>query len=264
MSRRILLTPRQGQLRAASRMTPGTKMWSEQPVGTRKERLILPVEREGIVPVPLLPPESLRYLEFGADVTGTGQSAYLSLFAGEQAIIVVASQTGQPITVNTAGWTLLAATSGGGVDSAVVTRIAPANETILVASVGPETHPFNQLHARGLAFTSLSTYNFEARLKGQSGGDPVIFTAWGGFPETYHLRVLVSRGAYGGWGTPGAQHGAGGLLSPTPDWWNWGGWSPSIEAYLLGTWNSGAFYAAGGGGIIGPRAWCEWHIRMGG
>lgn len=41
MSRRSPLTVTQSQIRAASRMTPGTSMWSEQPLAEKRDRYIL-------------------------------------------------------------------------------------------------------------------------------------------------------------------------------------------------------------------------------
>jgi hypothetical protein len=268
MSRRTLLAPIQNQRRAASRMTVGTRMWSEQPVTEERPRYWAPLlEEPG--EEPLIPPSGMRYIDFDQDIGGP-LTAYVGLAANEQTILFCTSansqSTGggapQTMTIDP-GWTILAQGVLAYTFWAIVTRNSYVNETVPVVSVGAETHSWNRLVVRGFAFLGEDRYKFIPSAPWQTVNPTVTLHAWGGDPSALRMRALVSDGCYNNWlaglgNSSGHYQSELGSLSPTTSWWR-----PftAPATYLTSAWAAGDS-RHGSFGVYGPVTWIEYHIEV--
>jgi hypothetical protein len=249
-------------------------MWSEQPVNTPQSRFVVSRPPDIPLPPPFYPPRGMRYIDFMADIGGgnPGQQMYVTLNAGEQVVLVLSCS--QPITVDS-GWATLLSTNAGGsiggsMRSMVVTRTAPANETIRVCYTGPETHQFNSLNGNGFALASDSAYRFAPIVRAQGQGLPITLHDWGGDPRAFRMRVLSTNSIYAGWSGNGNESGHAtnnlGYISPLSSWWHTGPYyeypNSSVPAeYLVAPWPAGSWYT-GSFGFLGPPTWVEWHIEV--
>ena len=265
MSRRGALTQRQAQIRAASRMTPGTRMWSEQPLVDHRGRWVLgkvpPIEGPPI----MYPPYSLQYIKYQG---GAPQSYYVTLAARQQAVFVCSAPPGQPMTIGY-GWIVLDDETYGNQRTIVVTRTALANETTLVVSTPGKTFLWNELGMAGFVLTpdtfSQQQYKFTLAAKWQTIGNGVTLHPWSGPESNYRMRCLTARGLYNNWeGANGDESGhyqlQMGLLSPQSTFYHPYGVSDA-QAYLTQDWNSGT-WSHSSIGAAGACHWTEHHIQL--
>lgn len=242
-------------------MTVGTRMWSEQPVHTPIERFRVPSP----TPVkPLIPPSAMTYVDIDSDIGGAPLTLTINLTAGQQALLVVSSNAGQPITV-AAGWTVLSQEGYSSMLYAVITRKVTVTGTYNVATAGPEAHPFNRLVATGFVFTSTIDYTFTPSIIARTVANTVTMHAWGGASSAYRMRALVTRGMYNNWIGNGADSGHAqsqlGYLSAKTSWWQPWTIGSNPEAYLLGNFPAGT-WTHDSIGVAGVPTWVEYHIGM--
>jgi hypothetical protein len=259
VSRRSRLYGSQAQYRAASRMTVDTKMWAEQPLLPLVDRYrTTPVEVIMIPPPPWYPPTGMRYV--ASTVDAGPNSISMTFYAGEQVMVCCSTNTNQPQTIGP-GWTIVDQGSIGSVTWAVITRTFLVDETVVVSSVGAETHPWNKFSVRGYAFQGLSPYKFHVRQVWNTISPTVELHSWQGAWSSYRLRCLVSNGCYNAWMTGGSGHGdldLGGI-DPRPSWYQASG---PPETFMRTTWASG-FFTHDSIGAYGTPTWAELHIELG-
>jgi hypothetical protein len=276
MSRRSGLTAMQAQGRAASRMTVGTRMWTEQPLdamNAKRERYILAAQLSTAV-TPLVPPSYIQYVKYQG---GAPQSYYISLNAGQQAVFVIATSQGgvgkgsqpQPITIG-AGWRILRDDIAGAQRTVVVTRDATVNENTLVVSTPPKTFLWNELGMAGYIITPAAVDPMKYRITvpyppWQTIDNTVTLHQWQGPSTVYRLRSLTARGLYNFWDgangdVSGHYQSQMGLLSPQTAFYN-PVWTSNPEPYLTTPWVTGSWRHRSIGASGTPH-WTEHHIQL--
>jgi hypothetical protein len=272
MTRRSDLTIVQAQQRAASRMTPGTRMWSEQPFPHKRERWLLTTPPEE-APDQLFPPQTLEYIKIEEYAP---QTYYCSLSAGQQAVFVLASSAGgiqgsapQVMTVG-AGWKILDQQSYGYQTTIVVTRTATKNENTMVVSTGPKTLSWNGLSMAGFRITpgpEKQQYAITLQAKWQTIDNGFTIHQWGGPFNSYRLRCLTARGLYASW-SPGyngdeSGHYASqmGYITPESCFYTPYGPPSNVVPYLTNPWVTG-YWRHRSIGAVGPCHWTEHHIQL--
>ena len=271
MSRRTSITRIQSQQRAASRMTRGTKMWTEQPQSEGRDRW------RATAPPPdeekeWFPPQSLTYHKRQG---GAPQTYDLHLLKGQQAVFVCSVRTGgggreQPITIG-AGWTVLLDQKFGVQRTVVVTRTSTSDSTTTVCSTPPKTFLWNELGMAGFIITpdpvSKQQYNISVNGVWQTVDNGFTIHQWTGPFNGYRLRALTAYGLYANWspGYNGDESGhyrsQMGYLSPQTCWYTPYGPPGNPLAYLTTPWATG-YWRHRSIGAVGTPHWTEHHIAL--
>lgn len=244
-------------------MTVGTRMWSEQPVNTRQDRLILAGRAPSTTPPkpPMVAPTSMSWVDIGSDVSGTLTQLFISMSAGQQALLISTTDTAQTQTIDSA-WTILMQGTTDGQTWAVLTRKATVNETVRISYTGPQTHSYNHLEAQGFIITGPIDYQFIVNKIAETVSPTVVVHAWDGLPTAYRLRALLARGCYANWTVGGDGHPTLdlGYTYPKSSWWNRSGAS-NPATYLKSDWSYGT-WTHRNAAVVGPPTWTEFHIEI--
>lgn len=243
MSRRTSLSTLGRQQRAASRMTPGTRMWSEQPYINPVGRAVV-TEPDYVKPLVLPTSWNIRSETWRGAVPLSSPQPWVFDFEtsphpssrdGADQIVLI-SHTGLTgfVLDPDAGEVLHAGSvSGSRLNWWVLLRKGTPAQTMTVGrwNVGSENAENAGIAGgaiRVVSFKGMSGGRWTVTQQGQGMSNPVVFGPAPADAGQFRFRVLVSVGNYSG---------------RDDDAWEATGWRPwagylNAEAHLRGDWNS--------------------------